>query len=98
MKSFKDWDKWDYFEVFFRAGVFIGIFLSSAYFVIQVSEVIVGLLPDQHFIQYFIVALMILAFIFLNLASLVWILMIAKGTWRPVEELPEDGEQLEDIT
>ena len=90
------WDKWDYLEVAYRLLIIILLAVPTAFFVVMISEIVTGTLSK--FIAYLIITFFAFAWIMLVVGVVAWVVFVAKGTFRPREELPDDGEDLEDIT
>ena len=94
----ENWDKWDYLEILYRSLIVLMVTGTSAFFLVQMVYAIVALFPDHPFIVYLITSLLFFGWVLMAIGVCAWVIFIAKGTFRPKEELPADGEDLEDIT
>ena len=92
------WDKWDYIEVAYRTLIIVLILSSAGFFAMKMIEAVKYVMPAYPFLAYIIASLITFFWIVLCVAVIAWAVFIAKGTFRPREELPDDGEDLEDIT
>lgn len=80
-------DKWDVFEILYRSIIFVAIVGTTGYFSYGITTSLVGSGKSYAFV---VATIIIFGWLILAISVLAWLTLVAKGSFRPVEELPED--------
>ena len=89
-------DKWDVFEVIYRSIIFVAIVGGIGYFAWQLLEI---LRMNTHWIAYPLGVVVTFAWLLVLISTTAWLVLVAKGTFRPKDELDmETGIDVDDFT
>lgn len=92
------WDKWDYIEVVYRTALLVLLSGTTLYAVVKITESLRSVYPAYNVLVYLITTVLFIGWLVLTISATAYLVFVSTGTFRPREELPVDGEDLEDIT